>query len=125
MIELTWALLTILSAVTFLWLAMYMVQHPHFKEGIKILQNGFRAGLKGSGLTPLKPRYKIERYKWVSMDDDEVCEDCLKRASWPAMDIAEWMKLGLPNTPETDTRCDHCRCELVLENSDITSTKDR
>ncbi len=48
------------------------------------------------------------------MDDEDVCEDCLKRASWPPMDIADWMKVGLPRTSEAHTSCgQHCRCQLV------------
>ena len=79
-----------------------------------VIKNGIKEGLKGSGFLLPKTRYPVELYQWVAMDDEEVCEDCLERASLPPMDIADWMKEGLPGTPEADTQCgEDCRCKLV------------
>ncbi len=61
------------------------------------------------------PKYPVELWKWETLDDEEVCEDCLERASWPPMDIADWMKEGMPRTEEAETHCgENCRCELVI-----------
>lgn len=62
-------------------------------------------------------KYPVELYVWKISNDENVCEDCLDRASWEPMDIADWMKEGLPGTHEADTECgDKCRCKLVLYN---------
>ena len=62
-------------------------------------------------------QYPVELYVWKISNDDDVCEDCLERASWEPMDIADWMKEGLPGTPEAETECgENCRCKLVLYN---------
>ena len=83
------------------------------KEAFKTLWNGIREGLKGTSLWARK-RYPVELWKWETMQDEDVCEDCLERASWPPMDIADWMKEGLPGTPEAETQCGpNCRCQLV------------
>ena len=86
---------------------------PAWQETIHTLTNGFREALRGCGfLTP--KRYMSELWKWETMQDEDVCEDCQERASWPAMDIADWMKEGMPGTPEAETRCgENCRCQLV------------
>lgn len=84
------------------------------KEALRIIIGGFRQGLRQCGLLIAKKKCSVELWKWQAMDDEDVCEDCLQRASWPAMDIADWMKEGLPRTPEAQTECEeHCRCELV------------
>lgn len=101
-------------AATVATLALFL--NPKLPEALQILRNGFREGLRGGGLAE-KPRYPVELWVWETMDDDEVCEDCLERASWPPMDIADWMKEGLPGTPESETGCRHeCRCRLVPYN---------
>jgi len=82
--------------------------------------NGFKEGLKASGLARSPARYPVELWEWVTLDDDEVCEDCLEKASLPPMDIADWMKEGLPGTPEAQTECgQNCRCQLVPYNPKI------
>ncbi len=82
-------------------------------EAFKTFWKAFREALKGSGLWWSK-RHPVELWKWETMEDEDVCEDCLMRASWPPMDIADWMKEGLPGTPEAETECGpNCRCRLV------------
>jgi hypothetical protein len=62
----------------------------------------------------------LELWKWETLQDEDVCDDCLERATWPAMDIADWMKVGMPGTPEVETECgDNCRCQLVRYESTI------
>ncbi len=114
MIILFWFLVVFLlglSTLSFLWL---LFMHPRFKEAAKTVREGFFAGLKGSGLTVPKHQNSVELWKWETMSDEDVCEDCQERASWPPMDIADWMKEGLPRTPESETKCgENCRCQLV------------
>ena len=105
------------------------------KESWKIFINGLKTALKGCGFTIKKRRYPVERYKWVLLDEDEVGEQCRKKAQWPAMDIADWMKSGLLNSPENnglccgyrkvreedDTDIDafySCHCDLLLEDTE-------
>jgi len=84
------------------------------KESLRTFASGFLKGLSGSGLLDTKKKLPLELYQWETMDDEGVCDDCLERASWPPMDIADWMKEGIPRTPEVDTECgDKCRCRLV------------
>ncbi len=95
-------------------LVMALSGNKKVKQGLRILWQGFQEALKGSGVAPVRPRYPVELYKWETMDDEDVCEDCLERATWPPMDIADWMKEGLPGTPEAETECGHeCRCRLI------------
>ena len=93
--------------LTFLWInkaSFFSLRWQDFKEE-----------LKGNLFLPRKYRCPLELWKWETTDDESVCEDCLERANWPPMDIADWMKEGLPGTPEAHTHCkEHCRCELVL-----------
>lgn len=103
-------LFLLIATLTLLGWALLRQQGP--SEGIRIFANGFRSALKGWGFT--KPKYQIELWRWETMEDEDVCEDCLERTEWPPMDIADWMKEGLPGTPEAETECgEHCRCRLV------------
>lgn len=63
---------------------------------------------------PPSPRFPLDLWVWETANDEEACEDCRERAAWPPMDIADWMKEGLPRTPESDTHCgENCRCQIV------------
>lgn len=95
-------------------LITYFLKYSQTQESWQALWHGFKEGLKGAGF--LFPRkYPVELYIWKISDDDEACENCLERASWEPMDIADWMKEGLPGTPEAETECgENCRCKLVL-----------
>ena len=86
-----------------------------FKEAIQIVKRGFYRGLLYCGLNISKRKCPVELWKWETMDDENVCDDCLQRAALPPMDIAEWMKIGLPTNPEAHTDCGKdCRCRLIL-----------
>ena len=99
--------------------------HPRLAEALNIVMNGMREAFRGCGFCYWRTQSRPELYRWQTMDDMEVCEDCLERASWEPMDIADWMKHGLPGTPEAETHCGkNCRCELILlEDSKILTPK--
>jgi hypothetical protein len=111
-----WFLSLVLLGVVLGFLAWALVKDRRYSEGGRTLFNGFRSALKGYGFT--NRRYPVELWKWETMQDEDVCDDCLERAEWPPMDIADWMKEGLPGTPEAETECgEHCRCRLVRHRS--------
>ena len=116
------ALLLILSAVSLLW---FVANHPRIREVLKTAQNGI-IGPAPQGNSPKTSNrnYQIELWKWETMHDADVCEDCLERSSWPAMDIADWMKEGMPRTSEAETKCgENCRCQLVRYYPGVSSKK--
>ena len=114
MVILFWLFCLILFIACGYLLLRSLLLYPPSQTAIKTFAQGFKEGLKGAGFLFPRKSYAIELFKWETMEDDDVCEDCLERASWPAMDIADWMKEGLPRTPEADTRCGgQCRCELI------------
>jgi len=122
-------LLWFLTLILFVFLsaiiinALLRINHENNQNAYHTFIQGMKEALKGCGFVFNQKLYSVELYKWVAQEDDEVCEDCLERASWPAMDIADWMKVGLPNTKEASTHCkDNCRCELTLHKSEIRTT---
>jgi len=110
-------ILTIGVLLLFIFILCVLWALPHSKRAKETTQTilaGFRYGLKQCGLNIAKKKCPVELWKWETMEDEDVCSDCLERASWPPMDIADWMKEGMPRTPEADTECgENCRCELV------------
>ena len=110
-------LLSLLSLILFVILVVLLyalLKQPRYQESLHALMGGLKEGLKGCGFKMSQHRYPVELYLWMTVDDENVCEDCRERASWPPMDIADWMKEGLPGTPEAETECgDDCRCKLV------------
>jgi len=91
-----------------------LLKEPRTQEAFHLLMGGIKKGLKGCGFKIRQHRYPVELYVWVTRNDEEVCEDCRDRASWPPMDIADWMKEGIPGTPEAETECGaQCRCKLM------------
>ncbi len=93
---------------------LFLMRSTRHNETLRILKEGFKEGLKGSGFLLPKTRYPVELYVWETSDDGEVCEDCTERAAWPPMDIADWIKEGLPRTEEAYTHCGkNCRCQLI------------
>ncbi len=114
-----WMVLRILFLGTAIFLLVYLIINSKNKDALHVLARGIQEGLRRCGLIIAeKDQYTVELYKWVALDDGEACEDCLQRASWPAMDIADWMKKGLPKTLEAHTQCgEHCRCQLVFYKS--------
>ena len=123
MIIVFWITCIILIFLVLHLLMSSLSQHPAWKSSLKTLINGFKEGLKGSGLYT-HPKCPVELWTWQTMDDEHVCEDCLDRSQWPAMDIADWMKEGLPRTPEAETHCgQNCRCQLIPFKKNISSRK--
>ena len=87
--------------------------HVPLKISWQTFVNGFNDGLRSCGLRPTR-KYPAELWVWETMDDEDVCEDCRERATWPPLDIADWMKTGLPGTPESECECgQNCRCRLL------------
>ncbi len=100
--------------LTITFLALHFLKGPALKNAWAAIKNGFQKGLSWEGLSASQSRYPVELYVWETMNDEDVCEDCLERASWSPMDIADWMKEGLPQTPEADCECaPKCRCRLA------------
>ena len=97
-------------------LLIYFLKYSGTSDSLQALFHGIKEGLKGAGFL-FHRKYPVELYVWKISNDDDVCEDCLERASWEPMDIADWMKEGLPGTPEAETECGkNCRCKLALYN---------
>ena len=113
MIIILWIITVSFFLAVLAMLGAALWRHPSFRDSARTLLDGFRTALKDCGWTP-KRRYEVELWKWEVMNDEDVCEDCLERASWPPMDIADWMQAGIPRTPEAETECgEECRCRLV------------
>ena len=97
-----------------LYLINRLIKNPYLEAALSIIISGMKDSFRGYGIFMPKRKYPLDLYHWQTMDDDEVCEDCLERSHWPPMDIADWMKEGLPRTPEAETKCGKdCRCDLV------------
>lgn len=88
------------------------------KEGtFRIFKHGLRSALKDCGFHMQNApgqKYSIDLYKWTINEHEEICEDSLDRATWPAMDIADWMKEGLPRASDGTSLCGRdCQCKLT------------
>lgn len=115
MLVLFYLLLRILLVVAAITLVVSLFNRSKPSGILKTVTNGFRDALKRYGFLTPSTRYPVELYKWIVLDEDDVSEECLERSQWPAMDIADWMKAGLPNTPEGPCqRGKDCKCELIL-----------
>ena len=115
MIIALWLLTVILFIGTFFLIVRIISKEEGHREVFQILSEGFKKALEGCGFHINKKEYSVELYEWVTSEDDDVCDDCLDRSAWPPMDIADWMKEGLPQTPEAHTQCsENCRCHLVF-----------
>lgn len=122
MIILFWVFSYILFLSLTVILLRILIRHPQTREAWRTIWEGFQDGLQGCGLKT-KRKYPVDLWVWETMADEEVCDDCQERAAWPPMDIADWMKEGLPGTGESETECaDHCRCRLVPYNPQKKST---
>ena len=108
-------LLNIVLATALAFLVRHWLTAPSLRKDWADFKNNLRESLKQSGLFDRQHPYPVELYAWVTANDEDVCEDCLHRSQLRPMDIAEWMKIGLPGTREAGTHCEHkCRCRLVL-----------
>ena len=114
MIVLFWGILVIAFLSLGFYLTLQLSQQSKNKEFLSIIQSGVKTALETCGFLFKSRKGKIELYKWIILSD-EVCEECLERTTWPAMDIADWMKAGLPDTPDGESFCgNNCQCELFL-----------
>ena len=114
MVIIAWLICVILLFFMGISLTFVSFRKRLLRESLRTVWEGFNEGLKGCGLCMKKQKYPVELWEWVTMDDEDVCDDCLERASLPAMDIADWMKEGMPGTEEAQTECGkNCRCRLV------------
>jgi hypothetical protein len=119
-----WILLRVVLILTTAFMAAYLIRCCAGSQSLRLLMGAIHKKFHAYGLRAGPRPYPVERYKWVTAGDDAVCEDCLQRASWAPMDIADWMKEGLPRTPEARTECgENCRCRLVLARRHIPSGK--
>jgi len=124
MIIVLWLATLILFTIALTIVMRLILKDPNKREILKTLGEGIKEGLKGCGFILKKDQFIVEFYKWVTMGDENVCDDCSERAHWEAMDIADWMKEGLPRTPECNTECgENCRCELILYKSRVSTKK--
>ena len=105
MIIFFWLSILLLFIITTMILMVYFFSTTKINSYFETFLHGCREALHGCGFHIGKRQYPVELYKWVVEDPDKVCEECLDRATWPSMDIADWMSAGLPNTPEARTRC--------------------
>ncbi len=124
MIIVFWILLRIALILAIAFMAAHLIHRGMSSPMLRALKDALWKKIRDQRLRASQGPYAVELYKWVTADDSAVCEDCLKRASWAPMDIADWMKEGLPRTPEADTACgENCRCRLVLAQKRIPSGK--
>ena len=110
--------LWIILKVTFLACGIFLIYaliQTFLQEDKETFVEGFRNALADCGFFLKKGGYSVELYKWVANDNEEICEESLERTQWPAMDIADWMKAGLPCSAEGESLCGQdCSCKLVL-----------
>lgn len=103
--------------LTFILVRSYFQKH-RFQDDQKTLAHGFKIALKTIGFRfNGNPRYDVELYRWVVVDPQTAYPECERRAQLEPKDIADWMRIGLPQTPESKIPCskkDTCSCQLIL-----------
>lgn len=119
MIVLLWLITFVLFALCVSFFTLLLFKDPQAHQMLRIIRNGFREGLTGSGLIDKNRRkYEVELWVWEVEDEDYASDECLERATWAPMDIADWMKEGLPGTPECGIDCgEKCCCRLIRYHS--------
>lgn len=115
MLILVWIATGLLFFVTSLFLIAYVSKNVSFLAPLQIISDGFQEALKSCGFHMRSKNSKLTQYKWiVTQDDEPICDDCLERTQWPAMDISEWMKADLPNARTPMRKCGgNCQCSLA------------
>lgn len=119
MTVIVWIILRILVIALGAYIVYAIIKHKSAKDAFLTIKGGIKSALRDCGFVFKPKTSSLELYVWVPQED-ETCEDAMERASWPPMDIADWMKAGLPRTPEAGTACGkNCRCELMLIESEL------
>ena len=115
MIVLFWIILRILFFISAFYLLYYIILKLKENGAWQTFNKKFKNALKPYGFSMGHKKYPIELYKWVICDDDDdVCDESIHRATFPAMDIAEWMKKGLPHSANGESICGKkCHCRLI------------
>ena len=115
MVIVLWVLLRILFLASAVFLIYYLFRLSRHDRSLPVFFAGIKTALKDCGFHFKNRSYSLELYKWAINENEEVCEESLDRASWPAMDIADWMKEGLPRDAEGHSLCGKdCDCKLIL-----------
>jgi len=110
-----WFILRILFFAVAAFLIYYYIKSLSNDGAFEALKNGIKSACQGFRFDEKTKdnSYSIELYKWSINENDEVCEEALERATWPAMDIADWMKEGLPRSADGTSLCGrNCQCKL-------------
>jgi len=115
MLIILWLTCFVLFALCVTFLTLLLFRNPQAHQLLRIVGDGFKDGLTGSGFIDKKhKKYEVELWVWEVEDENYASEECLERATWAPMDIADWMKEGLPGTPESGIDCgEECCCQLV------------
>ncbi len=115
MIVALWITLRIVFFVAAAFLVFYYLKSLKSDGFFDIFKNGWLSALKDCGFRfSDQKNYPIDVYKWTINERDDVCEESLDRTTWPAMDIADWMKEGLPRYSDGSSLCGRdCRCKLT------------
>ena len=113
MLILLWLALSFVFVLCGLFLLVALVKAIRLDDK-KTFFHAFKDALRECGFR-WRQGYSLELYKWVPDDSEEICEESAERAQWPAMDIADWMKAGLPQDENGHSMCGQdCSCRLVL-----------
>lgn len=117
MIIALWILLRLIFIAIALFLIYYFIKEIRNDGALLTLIAGIKNALKDCGFYLRNRNYSIDLYRWViDNEDEEICDESYERAQWPAMDIADWMKEGLPRNAQGETLCGRdCNCRLILE----------
>lgn len=110
-----WSIITIALTLSAIFIIFYILRTINLKEALIILKNGFQEGLRGCGfILRQQPSQSYDLYKWEVIEQGPVCSHCFDYTAFPAKDIAQWLKEGLPSETTQFKICgDHCRCGLM------------
>lgn len=106
-------LILILLVTTTILLCLWTIGYwPKNQELWLPLGDGMKHALRDSGLHIPAQKSKVHYYRWIPGPD--ACDEAWTRVHWPSMDIVDWMKEGLPGTPEMKRKCGQdCQCRLM------------
>jgi hypothetical protein len=105
-------ILILLLTTTVLLVVMALSSERRSDPFWQTLLNGFNHALRDSGFQEPSHKQKVPYFRWIP--GPGACEESHQRAHWPSMDIIDWMKEGLPGTPEMRNKCgQQCHCRLI------------